>query len=73
MINLLVNSMIFNKINDGVISHLVVCKEEGVESGDLVSLYDEVNKVNCVVKVNYIDCEGSGVDENYCILNVSKI
>lgn len=73
MVNLLVDSMILKKVCNGIISHLLVCKEEGIESGDLVSLYDEVNKANCVVKVNYIDCEGSGVNENYCILNVSKI
>lgn len=72
MIDLLVDSESFNMIDSGSISHLIVCKEEGIQTGDLVSLHDDHNKVNCIVKVNYIDCEGSGVDENYCILNVKK-
>ena len=29
--------------------------------------------ISCVVKVEYVDCEGSGVDENYCILGVKRI
>ena len=73
MIDLLVDSESFDMIERGSIRHLIVCKEEGIQMGDLVSLHDDNNKVNCVVKVNYIDCEGSGVDENYCILNVKKL
>lgn len=72
MINLLIDSESFNMIEKGSISHLIVCKEEGIKMGDIVSLHDN-NKISCVVKVNYVDCEGSGVDENYCILNVGKI
>ncbi|WP_027088469.1 hypothetical protein [Thomasclavelia saccharogumia] len=73
MISLLVDSRSFNMIDNGSISHLIVCKEEGIQKGDLVSLYDNNKKANCLVKVNYVDCEGSGVDENYCILNVKKV
>lgn len=73
MINLLIDSESFNMIEKGSISHLIVCKEEGIKTGDIVSLHDDNNKISCVVKVNYVDCEGSGVDENYCILNVGKI
>lgn len=73
MINLLIDSESFNMIEKGSISHLIVCKEEGIKMGDIVSLHDDNNKISCVVKVNYVDCEGSGVDENYCILNVGKI
>ena len=73
MLSLLVDSSSFNMIDNGSISHLIVCKEEGIQKGDLVSLCDNNRKTNCLVKVNYVDCEGSGVDENYCILNVKKV
>ena len=73
MISLLVDSSSFNMIDNGSISHLIVCKEEGIQKGDQVSLCDNNKKTNCLVKVNYVDCEGSGVDENYCILNVKKV
>lgn len=73
MVNLLVDSESYDMIESGSISHLIVCKEEEIHTGDLISLQDDNNKINCVVKVNYIDCEGSGMDENYCILNVKKV
>ena len=65
MCSLQVDSQYFDKICNGVINHLVVCKEEGIEQGDCVSLR-KLGKTNisCVVKVEYVDCEGSGVDEN---------
>ena len=74
MCSLQVDSQYFDKICNSVINHLVVCKEEGIEQGDCVSLR-KLGKTNisCVVKVEYVDCEGSGVDENYCILGVKRI
>ena len=38
MCSLQVDSQYFDKICNGVINHLVVCKEEGIEQGDCVSL-----------------------------------
>ena len=74
MCSLQVDSQYFDKICNGVINHLVVCKEEGIEQGDCVSLRkQEKTNISCVVKVEYVDCEGSGVDENYCILGVKRI
>lgn len=73
MISLLIDREGFDMIDNGSISHLIVCKEEGIKKGDLVSLCDNNNGTNCIVKVNYVDCEGSGVNENYCILNVKKV
>ena len=73
MVNLLLDNKSFIKINSGAISHLIVCKEEGIKPGDLVFLRDRDNESKCIVKVNYIDCEGSGVDENYCIVNIKKV
>ena len=52
---------------------MIVCKEEGIKQGDFVFLSNSDNRNNCIVKVNYVDCEGSGVEENYCILNVKKV
>ena len=73
MVNLLLDNNRFKKINSGAISHLIVCKEEGIKQGDFVFLSNSDNRNNCIVKVNYVDCEGSGVEENYCILNVKKV
>ena len=41
MIDLLVDSESFDMIERGSISHLIVCKEEGIQMGDLVSLHDD--------------------------------
>ena len=73
MCSLQVDSQYFDKICNGVINHLVVCKEEGIEQGDCVSLR-KLGKTNisCVVKVEYVDCEGSGVDENYVFLELKE-
>ena len=68
MVNLLLDNNSFKKINSGAISHLIVCKEEGIKQGDFVFLSNSDNRNNC-----YVDCEGSGVEENYCILNVKKV
>lgn len=73
MVNLLLDNNSFKKINSGAISHLIVCKEEGIKQGDFVFLSNSDNRNNCIVKVNYVDCEGSGVEGNYCILNVKKV
>ena len=56
MCSLQVDSQYFDKICNGVINHLVVCKEEGIEQGDCVSLR-KLGKTNisCVVKVEYVD------------------
>lgn len=74
MCSLRVESQYFDKIRNGEINHIVVRKEEGIEQGDCVylnKLGDNGDK--CVVKVEYVDCEGSGVEENYCILGVKRI
>ena len=71
MVKLLVENN-FQMIKQGTISHVIVRKEEGIKRGDFVSLYDN-NGTNCLMKVNYVDCEGSGVDENYCIISIKKV
>ena len=38
MVNLLLDNNSFTKVNSGAISHLVVCKEEGIKQGDFVFL-----------------------------------
>ena len=38
MVNLLLDNNSFKKINSGAISHLIVCKEEGIKQGDFVFL-----------------------------------
>lgn len=74
MCDLQVNSHYYDKINQGMISHIIVCKEEGIKPGDYISLRkDEKDDDKCVVKVEYVDCEGSAVDENYCILAVKRV
>ena len=62
MVNLLLDNNSFKKINSGAISHLIVCKEEGIKQGDFVFLSNSDNRNSCIVKVNYVDCEGSGVE-----------
>lgn len=91
--NLEIDNDHFELINSGAISHIVVCKEEGIEAGDYVLLQvpevaDEIvdietAKVICkkviveekslMVKVAYKDIEGSGIEEDYCILSVRRV
>ncbi|MFR5748238.1 MAG: hypothetical protein ACLUD4_04865 [Thomasclavelia spiroformis] len=51
MVNLLLDNNSFKKINSGAISHLIVCKEEGIKQGDFVFLSNSDNRNNCIVKV----------------------
>ena len=46
MCSLQVDSQYFDKICNGVINHLVVCKEEGIEQGDCVSFTKTKEKQN---------------------------
>lgn len=74
MCSLQIESCYFDKIYNGLINHLIVCKEEGIKQGDCVSLQQLGKRdISCIVKVEYVDCEGSGVDENYCILGIKRI
>lgn len=74
MSSLLVDSQCFDKVYNGAINHLLVCKEDGIQQGDYISLSIE-DKISdsCVVKVEYVDCEGSCVDEGYCIIGIKRI
>lgn len=74
MSSLQVESQYLDKICNGAINHLIVCKEEGIEQGDCVILRRlGTNQDACTVKVEYVDCEGSGMAENYCILSVKRV
>ena len=72
MCNLQVKKQYFDKICNGSIKHLIVCKEEGIQVGDCISLWTHDHH-RCVVKVEYIDCEGSQLAEYYCIVKVEKV
>lgn len=61
MVNLLLDNNSFKKINSGAISHLIVCKEEGIKQGDFVFLSNSDNRNNCIVKVNYVDVKDQGL------------
>ncbi|MFQ6793476.1 hypothetical protein [Thomasclavelia sp.] len=72
MCNLQVKQQYFDKICNGKIKHIIVCKEEGIKVGDCINLQTRNNK-QCLVKVEYLDCEGSQMAEDYCILKVEPI
>lgn len=79
--NLEIDNDHFDLISSGAISHIVVCKEEGIEAGDYVLLQapevavgeNVIAEKSLMVKVAYKDVEGSGIEENYCILSVRRV
>lgn len=87
--NLEIDNDHFDLISSGAISHIVVCKEEGIEAGDYVLLqvpgkvFSETDQdgirisnnedKSLMVKVAYKDVEGSGIEEDYCILSVRRV
>ncbi|WP_294578524.1 DUF3850 domain-containing protein [uncultured Thomasclavelia sp.] len=71
MCELQVKPQYFDKICNGRIKHLIVCKETGIQVGDQIFLLSNDNR--CLVQVEYVDCEGSQNEEDYCILGVKTI
>lgn len=61
MVNLLLDNNSFKKINSGAISHLIVCKEEGIKQGDFVFLSNSDNRNNCIVKVIMLIVKDQGL------------
>ena len=79
--NLAIDSVHFDLVNSGAVSHIVVDKDEGIEAGDYVLLQcyskevlSDVNEdKSLMVKVAYKDREGSGIEEGYCVLSVRRV
>ena len=53
MCNLQVKKQYFDKICNGSIKHLIVCKEEGIQVGDCISLWTHDHH-RCIVKVEKV-------------------